>query len=66
MLAVGAADAALAPAGVEAVDRLEVEAVDVGLAEEQLGPRPLDETVVVGEERGGEAVPARVEGEGVT
>ena len=56
MLAIGSADTTLAPSGMETLDGLEVETVDVGLAEEQLGPGALNEAVVIGEQRRGEAI----------
>ena len=60
VLAIGSADATLAPSGMEALDGLEVETVDVGLAEEQLGPGALNEAVVIGEQRRREAILAIV------
>ena len=55
MLAVGAADAALAAPGMKALHRLEVLAVDVGLAEAQPVGRLHRRVQVLCEHRGGEA-----------
>src|SRR5438445_196961 len=56
VFAIGAADAAFAPAGVEALHGLEVFAVDVGLAEVDLLAGAEGGVEVAGVDAGGEAV----------
>lgn len=56
VFAVGAADAAFAPAGVEALHAFEVVAVDVGFAKAEVFDRAKCRADVLGEDRGGQAV----------